>query len=362
MKFSKKIIGSKKRLIIDLIVLLALVLSFTIIFWSEIRDLSTLKRVDDYPLYKMQYRGDYKFDKYLEKGVTDNISDSVRRIFVPDSIWNFLETIKIVKDYSPEPANSCSTVFTENKKGEKILGRNFDWINRPIMLLETKPENGLSSFSMVDISYLGFHEKHLPDSFIGRSIPLISSPYVAFDGMNEMGLAVGEMAVPNENMPKKEAGKITIGDTHSIRMILDKAKNVDEALVLLKKYNIEYPTLAWHYLIADGEGNSSIIEYVDGEMVEIKKDRKFQICTNFIVYNKSEDEKQKLCERYKKAYKLLDEKDGDINELEMMQLLKDISQGHTMWSVVYNMTTGDILVVPGKKYNSIYQYKLKMKE
>jgi len=342
--------------------MLALVLSVTALFWNKFRGLTTLQRVDDYPLYTMRYLCDYNFDKYLEKGITDNISDSVRRSIFSDSTWKFLETLKIVKNTSHEPANACATIFTVNRKGEKLLGRNFDWINRPILLLETKPDNGLSSFSMVDISYLGYHDDYLPESFLGASFSLTFSPYVAFDGMNEMGLAVGEMAVPNKYKPKMDSDKVTIGDTHSIRMILDKAENVDEAVALLQKYNINYTTLAWHYLIADREGNSSIIEYVEGQLVEIKKDRKFQICTNFIEYNKSEDEKQVLCRRYKKAYMALDEKDGDINQLEMMQLLEDISQNHTMWSVVYNMTTGDVLVVPGKKYSKIYQYKLAMKK
>ena len=362
MKSSSRKQTGKKVLVIVFILLSALVLSVALLFWNSFRGLSTLEKVDDYPLYTMQYSCDYKLDKYLEKGITDNISDSIRRVFFSDSLWKLLENLKIVKNISSEPANACSTVFTVNKKGEKILGRNFDWINRPILLLKTKPDNGLSSFSMVDISYLGYHDTFLPDSFMGARFSLIYSPYVSFDGMNEMGLAVGEMAVPDRFKPKKDSGKATIGDTHSIRMILDKAKTVDEAVALLQKYNISFPTLAWHYLIADREGNSAIIEYVDGQMVKTKKDRNFQICTNYIVYNKSEDEKQRLCNRYKKAYKILDEKDGDIDQLEMMKLLEDISQYHTIWSVVYNMTTGDILVVPGKKYSKVYQYKLQMDE
>jgi len=354
-------ITAKKVLMIVLILLLTLVLSIILLFWNRFRGLSTLDRVDDYPLFTMQYVCDYNLDKFLEKGITDNISDSVRRVFFPDPLWNSLRNLKLVQNNAgSKPASACATVFTVNKKGEKILGRNFDWINRPILLLETKPDKGMSSFSMVDISYLGYNGKFLPDSGKGASFSLIFSPYVAFDGMNEMGLAVGEMAVPGRYKPPHDPGKVTIGDTHSIRMILDKAETVDEAVALLSKYNIEYPTLAWHYLIADREGNSSIIEYVDGKMLETKKDRNFQICTNDIVYNRSEDEKQSLCKRYKKAYTILNEKNGDIDQLEMMKLLEDISQSHTMWSVVYNMTTGDILVAPGKKYSNVYQSALKM--
>lgn len=356
--------GRKTRriLIIALAVVFALALSGTLIYWTRFRDLSTVEKVDEYPLYTMRYTCDYTLDKFLEKGITDTVSDSVRRTIFPDAIWNILKTLKIVRNTSQEPATACSTVFTVNKKGEKILGRNFDWINRPILLLETRPDNGMSSFSMVDISYLGYTDTFLPESYFGGSFPLVFSPYVAFDGMNEAGLAVGEMAVPAINRPQMDSGKVTICDTHSIRMILDKATTVDEAVALLQQYNILFPILAWHYLIADREGNSSIIEFINGQLVEIKKDRNFQICTNHIIRNQSNQKKQSFCWRYKKAYEILDEKDGDITQQEMMDLMEAISQDHTMWSVVYNMTTGDVLVVPGKKYDNVYHYKLEMRE
>lgn len=360
MKFSGKRLT--RILVILSAVLLALVLLVALVLWNTFRGISALEKVDDYPLYALQYESGYNLDKYLEKGITDNISDSVRRVFVPDAVWNFLKTVKLVSTASRNASTACSTVFTINSKGEKILGRNFDWINKPSLLLGTKPDNGFSSFSMVDMSYLGYSEKFLPESATGGSFGLTFSPYVTFDGMNEMGLAVGEMAVPARFKPQMDPDKITIGDTHSIRMILDKAQTVDEAISLLRNYNIVYPTLAWHYLIADRDGNSSIIEYVDGQMVETKRDRNFQICTNYIVYKQSEGGKKRLCRRYKRAYEILDEKDGDITQQEMMTLMKEISQVHTMWSVVYNMTTGDVLVVPGKKYDNVYQFKLEMKE
>ncbi len=351
-----------KVLIIGLVIVSAFAVSISLLLWTKFRDLSSLRKVDDYPLYTMNYSSNYNLDKFLEGGVTDNMSDSVRRTIFSDSMWHVMKSLKIVRNETVEPVTACATIFTINNKGEKILGRNFDWINRPILLLKAEPDNGYSSFSMTDISYLGFTENFLPDSFLGSGFSLVFSPYVSFDGMNEMGLAIGEMAVPVRFKPRNDSSKVTIGDTHSIRVILDKAANVQEAVTLLRRYNINYPTMAWHYLIADREGNSSIIEYIDGQLVETKRDRNFQICTNDIVYDRSEDLKKALCTRYKKAYQLLDEKDGDIDQGEMMRLMEDISQRHTMWSIVYNMTTGDVLVVPGKKYSKIYQYKLKMRE
>lgn len=355
MNYKKMIIGSKKRLLIDILILLALIALIYIFWGNRIHSVMTLKKVDDYPLYTMKYYGDYNFNKYLKTGITDNAFNSTRRALISDGFWNVLKFFRIANEPENQERNSCSTFFTINKKGEMIMGRNFDWFNKPILFLATNPSDGYSSVSMVDISYLGYSSKYLPDNF--KRAPLIYAPYVAFDGMNEYGLAVGEMAVPPANKPRIEKGKITIGDTNSIRLILDKAKNVDESIKLLQKYNIKFGDESWHYLIADKSGNSAVVEYINGNMVITKKSGPFQIATNFVLYNTSEEYRLKACNRYKKAYEVLKSKGGDITEDEAMELLQQISQGHTMWSIVYNLTTGNVLLAPGKKFNAVKRYK-----
>ncbi len=69
--------------------------------------------------------------------------------------------------------------------------------------------------------------------------------------MNERGLAVGMMAVPSAQAGS-DSRKVTIDSLAAIRLLLDKAQSVDEALSLLGAYNIDWgsgPPL--HYLIAD---------------------------------------------------------------------------------------------------------------
>ncbi len=103
--------------------------------------------------------------------------------------------------------------------------------------------------------------------------------------MNENGVAMALLAVPEVNV-KDDKDKVKLNTTTAIRLVLDKAKNVDEAVELLKKYNIYFSADVYcHYIIADAEGNSVIVEYWDGKLQTIKSVKDYQIASNFISYN-----------------------------------------------------------------------------
>jgi len=165
--------------------------------------------VDDYPLYVVHYNGDYGFSEYLATG----------------------ETTLTGGFYRP----GC-TVFTASGGGEALMGRNFDFPSNPALLLYTNPPDGYASVSMVDLSYFGYSMGSLPrEDDLGS---LLTAPYMPFDGMNEKGLVVSMAAIPEALAPESE-GKTTIGEIQAIRLLLDYAEDVDEALTLLTEYNVE---------------------------------------------------------------------------------------------------------------------------
>jgi predicted choloylglycine hydrolase len=226
------------------------------------------------------------------------------------------------------------------------------------MLLETESRDAFSSFSMVDIGNLGYNIMS-PDPFRNR-LGLSFAPYMCLDGMNEHGLAVGHMMVPEEQ-PDMDPELRTITDTGAIRLLLDNAEDVPRAIKLLKQYNICFPVTVNHYLIADRNGDCALVEYVNGEMIVMVMTGSFQIATNFTISG-TDHETRMLDARYASAWNRLSSVNGDISQDEAMELLEDISQSHTMWSVVYNLTTGDVLVAPGRRYDHVYRYNLEMTE
>jgi len=291
---------------------------------------TTLVQVDDYPLYVMHLYEDYHFDEYLETGRFPGVS-------LPSGS-QINDAIK---------ACSCFSAF--DLPEQAIFGRNYDWHSSfPVLLLFTHPSNGYASVSMTDMSLLGLgSDEH---KFLG-------APYMPFDGMNECGLAVGLMAVDEAQSPN-DPNKVNINVLTAIRLMLDKAQSVDEALSLLGEYNI--PSIMQHYLIADASGNSVIVEFVDGEMKVIRNEHPWQVATNFVLWRCLESGRGVPCFRYETAYQTLEQTQGRMSHEEAMTLLDKIS-GNAIWSLVYDMVNGEIDIAMGRNYNQVHHFTLSMK-
>ena len=68
--------------------------------------------------------------------------------------------------------------------------------------------------------------------------------------------------------------------------MLDKAKNVDEALALLSSYDMHSSANScYHFQICDASGKSVVVEYVDDEMKVVYPDKNYQCATNFLLTN-----------------------------------------------------------------------------
>jgi hypothetical protein len=332
----------KKWVIITGLVLLILV-GLVVLFLSRshLRTLATLHKVDDYPLYVMTYYGDYGFKDFLQVGIRlGGHSQSC--------------------DWQLSPSWACTCFTALNGEDDLLLGRNFDWRNRPTLMLFTASPDGYASVSMVDISYFGFGTEE--PSWLDRT-KLLGAPYWPFDGMNEAGLAIGMMAVPHAEA-SDDPDKVTIDSLQAIRLLLDYAGDVDEAISLLQNYNIDFgdgPLL--HYLIADSSGDSAVVEFLDGEMNVIQSSLPWQVSTNFVISEEHPEGADSSCWRYNHAYETLERADGNLSQEEAMAILESTSQSgdyHTMWSVVYDMTTGDIRAAMGRRYDEVREFKLKM--
>jgi hypothetical protein len=226
-------------------------------------------------------------------------------------------------------------------------GRNFDWRYSPALLLFTDPPDGYASVSMVDIAYLGLADGVTDLPLSGRRA-LLDAPFWPFDGMNEHGLVVGMAAVPESAMPHDPEVE-TIDSLAVIREMLDRARDVDEALDIMQSYNIDWsggPAL--HYLLADATGRSVLVEFYQGEMVLIPNETNWHLATNFLRSSVGEFD-QGQCWRYDTIAQRLAQAEGRLTTQEAMALLDDVSQSNTQWSIVYGITTGEISVAMGRK-------------
>ena len=301
---------------------------------DESATLASLTQVDDHPLYTMRYYGEY----------------ASRRA----------SSLPAVSKAGPTPGWACS-LFTILLDDEHLLyGRNFDWQFSPAILLFTDPPDGYASVSMVDIEYLGFSGQtvyNLMDLPMEDLDGLLDAPLIPFDGMNEHGLAIGMAAVPSGNMQADPARK-TIGSLGIMREILDQARDVDEAVAIVEQYNVDFdggPPI--HYLIADAKGKSVLVEFYRGQMNVIVNEQPWHAATNFL-RSSVDDPKDGNCWRYDTINARLNDQQGLLDPSSAMDLLAEVAQGNTQWSVVYQMAHGEVSVALGRDYSRVQTFKM----
>lgn len=301
---------------------------------NEFATLNSLEKLDEHPLYVMHHTGEYPIP----------ISATESRLS---------ETVHITDECSQHWG--CSLFAALGDEENRLFGRNFDWRFSPALLLFTDPPSGYASFSMVDIAYLGFEgerSKNLTDLPLAELRSLLVAPFLPFDGMNEMGLAIGMAAVPREEMPY-DPQKEAIDQLMVIREILDHAATVNEAIEILGNYNIDMEEVPIHYMIASASGESAVVEFYKGEMAVFRNEARWQVATNFLLAS------VEPCWRYNLVEKRLKELDGKASSTDAIRLLADVSQDNTQWSIVYHLTTGELNVVMGRDYSgTVHTFQL----
>lgn len=344
-KFKKR----KSKLKILLYGLLSLVVLFVLLilffFHNEILTIASISEIGDTPSYEINYHGDYSFDKYLEIG-----ADSERTLvkFLTENMAHGVGQL-ITEDHG------CSAFFATTPEGDLIFARNLDTPIAIPAVLETNSRNGYKSISMANLSYGGWDENTYDQGFIKKLSALIM-PYATMDGMNEYGLTVAGFTASGSRSVIQE-DKITLYDQTVLRLMLDKAKNVDEAIQLLEQYNVCLES-SWpsQYMIADAKGNSAVIEYVKGELQVIYKEGNYQIVSNFILYNNPEMLGFGK-DRYQAYEEVLSESEGIISSEDAIKLLEENTiPGDEQWSVVYNLTKKTIDLVFYEDYSKVHHY------
>ncbi len=336
---------------------LIIIIAALVLFRNELRSLMSLEKVDKYGMYQMTYYGDYGFDEFLEVGARN---DADIEAFVTKRLLKGLPiNLGVTGD-------GCTAFVVKNESGDILFGRNFDFLYAPSLQLYTAPNNGYASVSTVNLAFAGYSGDNLPDGSFFNTFLTLAAPFLPFDGMNEKGLAIALLAVPKAEVPYNP-DKITLNTTTAIRLVLDKAATVEEAIELLKQYNIYFSGgIECHYLIADASGHSVIVEYVNQELCVVESETEYQIASNFIAYNGLNiGEGFTEFERYDRVQNAIEENNGILEVSGAIQLLADVGVfdgdiDKLQWSVLYNLTTGKGGIFANRKTSNIIEFSLDM--
>ena len=329
------------------------------IFFNEVNAFLSI-REEGSTVYSMTYKNNYFFDDFLKTGAS---TDAELKNFL---IKKLLHGIDINFDL-PDYACSCFTAKTS--ENEHTFSRNLDIDFAPIMIVKTYPKNSYSSISMVNLSALGFSDSNIPNALYDKLL-LLATPYIPFDGVNEKGVAICVNMVNGDNI-EQNTNKIDITTTALIRLVLDKAASVDEAIELIGQYDLHDSTGGpYHFLIADKTGKSVAVEYYQNNMQVIASSKSYQILTNHTL-NDFETELStfnKTYERYETIDNKLSETDGVLSIEKSLELLQDVKlswdaydgggPGGALYSVVYNMDKLELHFVYRSETKKVYKFKL----
>ena len=407
MEQNKKAMSRLKKIVIGIIAaLLVLVLALGItvfaVWHNEIFTVASMKLVrernDDHldgAVYTMHVKGDFYLDDFVKQGGVKNDQELIH--FVTNKI-----TKGFIKMNISDPDANCSSFTAKSESGDVLFGRNYDFSKTNTCIVFTEKNEGRhASISTVDLQFLGIDVDKNVEGLMNK-ITCLAASYTPLDGINDAGVSCGiymtyqgdkETIPTNQNTDKPDFTSTTL-----LRLILDYADNIDEAVEIASAYDLhDSAKTSYHYMIADSSGRSAIFEWVgktdaddndgskrelkvtyndaDAHIGEMEGAADYQVITNFIIqpdyYKDSPVEDKKGFDRYERIYQELNKTNGIVkDEKAAMDILgivgrrtwkNDDGNGCTVHSVVYNLTDKTMMWIPNENYkdsNAVFTFKI----
>ena len=343
---------------------------------NRLATIRSVKKLDS-NLYLLDYRSDYHLPELMEKGVS-SIGELLA--FAADVLTFGL---RLFKPGTDEGAG-CTTFEAFTPEGKHLLARNFDFRVAPCFVVWTHPETGYASVSVVDNNFMAYGTALRLHRF--NAYRTLLAPYCCVDGMNEKGLAIAVLQLRAKATNQTEHGKKDITTTAMIRAVLDTCATVDEAVALIKKYNMHDSLWTnYHYQIVDASGRSVVVEYIDSVLHVYERGStacpvagsvfeddgmKLQYAANFSLTKDigSYRIEQHGEDRAEAVKSVLQAKDGLLTEREAMDLLSYVKLEYkhdkypwriiALWSAVYNTGEGTLKIAANTNYKSIYTFRI----
>ena len=215
---------------------------------------------------------------------------------------------------------ACTIFDTKNSKNEILVGRNFDW----------SKSNG-------QVNFISSNKNRY-----GVVLLSLENPNIPYEGMNDKGLFVAISAVPHSKTTLNIFKPIR-KSLEMVKIILQKASTIDEAIEQFDKYSIAFGEFLGnplvHFKMVQKDGESAVVEFVNNKRVIIRGE-KSRVLTNHYLSDLSIEPKSKsTIKRYTIVKKNLN---GNSSLQKVFEILKKSRQENTIWSTVYNLTKQEV--------------------
>ncbi len=323
----------------------------TVVSLQAVQEIENLEK----GLSAVRFEGDDGFEAFLEAGGAKTDREVVQflagRFLAGNERGMTMQT----------QAFGCSTFSVKSAENGYLFGRNFDWNSCDALVVTSYPVEGYASVSTVNRDFIR-QGAGMAGGLLNDEMLTIAALYAPLDGMNEKGLCVSVNMIQDGATIAQDTGKTAITTTTAIRLLLNRAATVEEALALLRQCDL-HASMDYmvHFAIADSTGNSVAAEYIDNEMVVIET----PVLTNFYL---AKGEKQGIGtsqshERFDILTEMLAGKQAMTQE-EARDALDSVSKDNfgefesTEWSIVFDQSALTAVYYHRENYKKAYYFQI----
>lgn len=363
----------KKTIKVILAVVLAVVLlgagAFGVLYAGRIKTMSSIQKITDYSdgynLYRMNVDYDYQLDDIIKRGITDDQS-------MIDAI--LAEALPLLPVKIKAPKFGCTAFTLTDENGQTHMGRNYDFKrDTSAMLVYCTPKNGYKSVAFAAMDNVS---ANVPDENLKKKLASLTAPFICLDGMNEKGVSIAVLTLDSTPV-HHDTGKPTIATTLAIRLVLDRAATTQEAVDLLRGYDMFASSgRDYHFYITDASGDGRAVEYDCDSPTRELVDTKIEAITNFYAIYKEKvlpNQKNGIYghgrERYDAVMEVL-ETQSPYTDATVWEALKASSQdpnpvditSNTQWSINFNNTARTAAIAIRRNWQDVTVYALDSNE
>ena len=346
-----------KTLLWILLALLAVaLLGGWLMFGPLVKGALSVQKLDE-GLYYMEFKGDDGFDKLMEKGGGRTSSE-----LAAYTMWFLSKGFYPLPKPEPDSVRyGCSSLVARSPEGVVLMGRNFDFPFGTGIIMHCRPRHGYESISTFNADFYGFGEGWKPEGFVNQYLAL-TGLFFALDGINEKGLAVADLMAGDAAVTHQDSGKPSMTTTSAIRLLLNRAATVDEAVALLLSIDMHSDIgSAHHYAIADASGRSVVVEYVDDEIVVVESPAaaNHYLCDakrNVGLYE-GDDRYDYLCARYAETGGTMDLQSLSSAIANVSSPESERSQG-TVWTMLMDLTNPSVIYWSRRHFDKPFRFTL----
>ncbi len=249
------------------------------------------------------------------------------------------------------PAAHPCTTFVLDDCGRPVFGRNYDWSVEDALVIVNKRDVMKTAFLLDPLG-------NTPAIWISKygsvTFNQISREYPC-GGMNEAGLVV-EVMVVGQKTKMPQDGRPTVNNLQWVQYQLDNFATAAEVLAECAILRVvDDAGFALHYLVADRKGNAAAMEVIDGKFVchtgitmpvkvlanDTYEDHVdfMKSCAGFGGKEPVPNDTESLSRFVRAARAVRRFMPGPDKSAvgAAFRILDNVRQGHTMWSIVYDI-------------------------